>query len=258
MDGLLRDACHVLSGILNGIDETVWDPAHDPYLAARFDIGRLTERTANKTALQARFGLEVDPVANGVRRDHAADRTERHRPAARRFAGAHRGRRATRLARVGRQRDSSCGYAPLPRRIRAASACTSATMRRWRISFRAAATHCWFRHASNRAASRSSARCATVHCLIVAHVGGLCDTVVDANEMALAAGVATGFHFAPVADGYARRRQSDGRFPCGANPNCGDGCSATPCRPRSAGAGRPERYASLYRELIAHDIRRRW
>jgi starch synthase len=34
---------------------------------------------------------------------------------------------------------------------------------------------------------------------IVAHVGGLCDTVVDANEMALAAGVATGFHFAPVA-----------------------------------------------------------
>jgi starch synthase len=34
---------------------------------------------------------------------------------------------------------------------------------------------------------------------IVAHVGGLCDTVVDANEMALTAGVATGFHFAPVA-----------------------------------------------------------
>ena len=33
---------------------------------------------------------------------------------------------------------------------------------------------------------------------VVAHVGGLCDTVIDANEMALAAGVATGFHFAPV------------------------------------------------------------
>ena len=33
---------------------------------------------------------------------------------------------------------------------------------------------------------------------VVAHVGGLCDTVIDANEMALAAGIGTGFHFAPV------------------------------------------------------------
>ena len=33
---------------------------------------------------------------------------------------------------------------------------------------------------------------------VVAHVGGLCDTVIDANEMALASGIGTGFHFAPV------------------------------------------------------------
>ena len=33
---------------------------------------------------------------------------------------------------------------------------------------------------------------------IVSRVGGLCDTVIDANEVALAAGVATGFQFAPV------------------------------------------------------------
>jgi starch synthase len=33
---------------------------------------------------------------------------------------------------------------------------------------------------------------------VVAHVGGLCDTVIDANEMALANGIGTGFHFAPV------------------------------------------------------------
>ena len=35
MDGLLRARADVLSGILNGIDTTVWDPAHDPHLAAR-------------------------------------------------------------------------------------------------------------------------------------------------------------------------------------------------------------------------------
>ena len=33
---------------------------------------------------------------------------------------------------------------------------------------------------------------------VVARVGGLNDTIIDANEMALAAGVATGFQFAPV------------------------------------------------------------
>ncbi len=34
---------------------------------------------------------------------------------------------------------------------------------------------------------------------LVARVGGLADTIIDANDAALAAGVATGFQFAPVA-----------------------------------------------------------
>ena len=33
---------------------------------------------------------------------------------------------------------------------------------------------------------------------VVARVGGLRDTIIDANEMALRAGVATGFTFSPV------------------------------------------------------------
>ena len=33
---------------------------------------------------------------------------------------------------------------------------------------------------------------------IVAHVGGLCDTVIDANDMAIANNIGTGFHFSPV------------------------------------------------------------
>ena len=33
---------------------------------------------------------------------------------------------------------------------------------------------------------------------VVARTGGLADTVIDANEAALAAGVATGFQFSPV------------------------------------------------------------
>src|SRR5206468_10541346 len=42
-------------------------------------------------------------------------------------------------------------------------------------------------------------RCGTVP--IVSRVGGLADTVVDANESALLDGVATGFQFAPVSTG---------------------------------------------------------
>jgi starch synthase len=44
---------------------------------------------------------------------------------------------------------------------------------------------------------------------VVARTGGLADTVIDANEAAIAAGVATGFQFAPesaAALGHAIRR----------------------------------------------------
>lgn len=63
LDGLLRGRSDVLSGILNGIDTSVWNPATDPYIAATFDAGRLENRALNKTALQRRLGLRIDPEA---------------------------------------------------------------------------------------------------------------------------------------------------------------------------------------------------
>ena len=60
-DGLLRARAGRLSGILNGIDTGTWDPARDPHLAARFDAGDPTPRAANKRALQRRLGLDADP-----------------------------------------------------------------------------------------------------------------------------------------------------------------------------------------------------
>ena len=56
--GLLRERSAALSGILNGIDTSVWNPEADPNIAARFRADRLEQRTANKLALQRRFGLE--------------------------------------------------------------------------------------------------------------------------------------------------------------------------------------------------------
>ena len=37
LDGLLRARSGVLSGILNAVDETVWNPAHDPLIPFAFD-----------------------------------------------------------------------------------------------------------------------------------------------------------------------------------------------------------------------------
>ena len=59
LDGLLRGRSDVLSGILNGIDTSVWNPATDPHIASPFDAKRLEKRALNKAALQQRLGLRV-------------------------------------------------------------------------------------------------------------------------------------------------------------------------------------------------------
>jgi starch synthase len=63
LDGLLRARSGVLRGILNGIDETVWDPGADDLIVADFSPARLDWRAANKASLQAWFGVEQAPDA---------------------------------------------------------------------------------------------------------------------------------------------------------------------------------------------------
>jgi starch synthase len=63
LDGLLRARSDVLSGILNGIDTSVWNPATDPHIASPFGVTSLAARAANKAALQRRFGLTPAPDA---------------------------------------------------------------------------------------------------------------------------------------------------------------------------------------------------
>jgi starch synthase len=57
MDGVLRLHASKLSGILNGVDYSVWSPDIDPYLRARYSTKDLSGKLASKLALQEEFGL---------------------------------------------------------------------------------------------------------------------------------------------------------------------------------------------------------
>jgi starch synthase len=59
MQGLLAVRNVDVSGILNGIDESEWNPATDPHLTARYDSSDLTPKAEGKRALQKRLGLEI-------------------------------------------------------------------------------------------------------------------------------------------------------------------------------------------------------
>jgi starch synthase len=61
LEGVLRRRSADLTGILNGIDDTVWNPATDPHLARRYDRDRLDDREINRTRLIAECGLAPGP-----------------------------------------------------------------------------------------------------------------------------------------------------------------------------------------------------
>lgn len=63
LGGLLRERSGALSGILNGIDTCVWNPAIDPQIAMCFSATQMESRAANKLALQRRLGLDPSPNA---------------------------------------------------------------------------------------------------------------------------------------------------------------------------------------------------
>jgi starch synthase len=70
LHGLLQRRRAHLSGILNGIDTALWNPARDAYLARNYDPSRLGYKVHNKRAVQLRAGLPPvdDPLLAAVTR----------------------------------------------------------------------------------------------------------------------------------------------------------------------------------------------
>ncbi|MEN9842628.1 MAG: hypothetical protein RLZZ612_457 [Pseudomonadota bacterium] len=63
LDGVLRHRQDRLEGILNGVDEHVWHPAHDAHVQPGYDRHHLLGKSLAKARVQAELGLEPRPNA---------------------------------------------------------------------------------------------------------------------------------------------------------------------------------------------------
>jgi starch synthase len=63
LDGVIRGRGAAVSGILNGIDDAVWNPATDAAIAQRYDAQRMAGKAACKAALQQELKLVPDAQA---------------------------------------------------------------------------------------------------------------------------------------------------------------------------------------------------
>ena len=61
LDGLLRERAGDISGILNGADYGLWDPAIDPHICRNYSARSLAWKAHCKRAIQEELGLAVEP-----------------------------------------------------------------------------------------------------------------------------------------------------------------------------------------------------
>jgi starch synthase len=250
LDGLLRTRAAALSGILNGIDDTIWNPAADALLPSTFDARHLPRRGANKTALQRRFGLEPDPAAllfgvvSRLTWQKGMDLLHEALPALDR---AHA--QLIVLGAGDRSLESAFTSAASLRRGRMATligydeglahlvqAGTDALLVPSRFEPCGLTQLCALRYGSLP---------------VVARVGGLADTVIDANEMALAASAGTGIVFSPVSR-ETLEIAIDRTAGMWKTPVVWRRVQAR-AMATDVGWTRPaKRYAALYRDLVAH------
>ena len=197
LDGLLRHRSGALSGILNGIDDTVWNPAADPLIPSRYDRNRLSERAANKAALQRQLGLNEDPNAllvGAISRltsqkglDMLLDQLDDMAADGMQFAllgfGEPDLERAFTAAAEWHLGEVGCmiGYDEATAHLIQAGSDALIVPSRFEP--------CGL-------TQLSALRYGAIP--VVSRVGGLADSVIDANEAALTAGVATGIQFWPT------------------------------------------------------------
>lgn len=249
LDGLLRHRTSVLSGILNGIDTDVWNPATDPYLASPYDARRLGRRAANRVALQARMGLAPDPdallvgVVSRLTWQKGMDLLPDVLPSLIALGGQ--------LALLG------AGEFTLETALQEAAAANPDRVA-VTIGYDESLAHQVQGGADALLVPSRFEPCGlTQLCAlrygavpVVAHAGGLADTVIDANEMAVAANAGTGVVFAPDspdAMGFALERVARLRR----DPQAWQQMQRRGMKTDVSWARPAEQYAALFRALVA-------
>jgi starch synthase len=202
LDGLLRARGDRLSGILNGIDTQIWDPANDAFLPAPFSAENRAPRTASKAALQSLFGLTVDPtrlllgVVSRLSDQKGLDvllRVLDQLPEGAQLALLGSGDPSLQTAFLDAARANpgrigvQLGYDE--RVAHLIQAGSDAILVPSRFEPCGLTQLCALRYGALPVVSR---------------VGGLADTVIDANAAARSAGVATGIQFTPVTQAALR------------------------------------------------------
>ena len=247
LDGLLRARRSVVSGIVNGIDTEVWNPATDGGAVATYTAKTLAKRTVNKRAIEKRFGLEEeDSILHGVVSRLTWQKGMDIFAAALDMLVAS----GARLALIG------SGEAGIERALLAA-----AEQYKGRIGvvmgYDESLSHLMQAGCDTILVPSRFEPCGLTQlyglrygCVpIVARTGGLADTIIDANDAALHAGVATGFQFSPVDEpslenalGRAAALYGDGKAWAAMQQR---GMETDVSWARSAAA-----YADLYRHLL--------
>lgn len=247
LDGLLNTRTAALHGIVNGIDIDIWNPGKDGHLVRTYDGRTLEERSANKRAVEKRFSLAHDdgPILAVVSRltwqkgmDLLAASFDAIIASGARIAILGTGD-------AGLENALHAGAVRHPGRAGVI------------VGYDESLSHLMQGGADAILVPSRFEPCGLTQlyglrygCVpIVARTGGLADTVIDANEAALSAGVATGFQFAP-SDGGALVHTVGRAISVYRDKEAwlslqSQGMKADVSWSKSAG-----RYAALYRSLI--------
>jgi len=196
MQGILRERVDSIRGILNGIDEDIWDPAHDPYLPVKYDLESVEHRRSNRRHLVAEAGLDeqAGPIFAAVSRLTWQKGMDMLAEVAEEIAF-----RGGKLIVCG-QGDHEI-EALMLRTARKLPGKMSV-----HLGYHERIAHLIHGGADVMIQPSRFEPCGLTQLYglrygnvpIVSRVGGLAETVIDANDAAMGAGVATGFQFDPV------------------------------------------------------------